>query len=143
MSLQGDSMNWNALAGKSVAGIALDRSEARNVLEASTDQTIALVAAAYRVRHRHFGNRVRLNYLLNAKSGICPEDCHYCSQSKLSDAPIDKYPWISVEETLQMAERAIAVHAGRFCMVASGRGPNERELDHVIESVQAVRAKFP
>jgi biotin synthase len=136
-------MNWNQLAGKSLEGVALTREEGRAILEASADQTIGLVAAAYTVRHRFFGNRVRLNYLLNAKSGLCPEDCNYCSQSKVSTAPIDKYPWLSVEETLQMADRAVSLHAGRFCMVASGRGPTEGELGQVVQSVKAVREKYP
>src|SRR5438132_10185830 len=99
-------MDWNVLAHKSLTGEALTGAEAYAVLEAGTNQTISLVAAAYRVRYRYFENRVRLNYLLNAKSGLCPEDCHYCSQSKLSSAPIDKYPWLSVEETLKIAGRA-------------------------------------
>src|ERR1700704_3686945 len=99
-------MNWNLLAGKSLEGVELSRTESRSVLDAAPDQTVALVAAAHQVRHRYFGNRVRLNYLLNAKSGLCPEDCNYCSQSKVSTAPVEKYPWMSVEETLEMAERA-------------------------------------
>src|SRR5580698_10231504 len=109
-------MNWNHLAAASLEGLALTREESRAVLEAPASETISLVAAAYHVRARYFGNRVRLNYLFNAKSGLCPEDCHYCSQSKVSSAPIDKYPLRSVEETLKMAERAVSVHAGRFCM---------------------------
>jgi len=136
-------MNWNLLAGKSLEGEALSRSESRSVLDAPSDQAISLVAAAYQVRRRYFGNRVRLNYLLNAKSGFCPEDCGYCSQSKASSAPIDKYPWLSVKETLEMADRAVAVHAGRFCMVASGRGPTDGELAQVVRSVKAVRGKYP
>jgi biotin synthase len=136
-------MNWNALAAKSLEGEVITREEARSVLQASPDQTVSLIAAAYQVRHHYFGKRVRLNYLLNAKSGLCPEDCHYCSQAKGSTAPIDKYPWISVKETLDMAARAVSVHAGRFCMVASGRGPTEGELKQVVESVKAVRAQYP
>jgi biotin synthase len=136
-------MNWNALSGKSLEGEVLSRDEARAVLNAPVDQLPVLVAAAYQVRRHYFGNRVRLNYLLNAKSGLCPEDCNYCSQSKVSSAPIDKYPWMSVQETLEMADRAVGVHAGRFCMVASGRGPTDGELDKVVESVKAVRGKYP
>ncbi len=136
-------MNWNHLSAKSLEGLALSRDEARAVLEAPASETIRLVAAAYEVRKRYHGNRVRLNYLFNAKSGLCPEDCHYCSQSKLSEAPIDKYPLRSVEETLKMAERAVASHAGRFCMVASGRGPTDHELDQFTDNVRAVREKFP
>ena len=136
-------MNWNDLAARSLEGEAISRPEALAVLGASSDETLPLVAAAYRVRKQHFGRRVRLNYLLNAKSGLCPEDCNYCSQSKISSAPIAKYPWMSVEETLQMADRAVSVHAGRFCMVASGRGPTEQELNQVVTSVKAVRQKYP
>ena len=136
-------MNWNNLAEKSLAGEAISNAEAHAVLAAAADQTVLLVAAVYPVRRHYFGNRVRLNYLLNAKSGICPEDCHYCSQSKLSSAPIGKYPWMSVEEALEMADRAVAVHAGRFCMVAAGRGPSEKELAHVVECVKAVRGRHP
>src|SRR5438552_3481778 len=136
-------MNWNLLSAKAMEGEALTRQEAQSVLDAPASETIRLVAAAYEVRKHYFGNRVRLNYLFNAKSGLCPEDCHYCSQSKLSQAPIDKYPLRSVEETLQMAERAVASHAGRFCMVASGRGPTDHELDQFTANVRAVREKFP
>jgi biotin synthase len=135
--------SWEILSQKSLDGEALSRSEARRVLDAAAGETPGLIAAAYEVRRHFFGNRVRLNYLLNAKSGICPEDCHYCSQSKISSAPVEKYPWLSVEETLQMAERAVAVHAGRFCMVASGRGPTDQELDKVVASVKAVRESYP
>ncbi len=136
-------MNWNLLSAKTLEGEVLNREECRAVLEAPASETIRLVAAAYEVRRHYFGNRVRLNYLFNAKSGLCSEDCHYCSQSKVSSAPIEKYPMKSVEETLKMAERAIAAHAGRFCMVASGRGPTDQELDQFVTNVRAVRIKFP
>jgi biotin synthase len=136
-------MNWTLFASKSLEGIALSREEAHAVLDAGPGETLPLVAAAYQVRQRYFGKRVRLNYLLNAKSGLCPEDCSYCSQSKISSAPIEKYAWLSVEETVAMADRAVNVHAGRFCMVASGRGPSAKEIKHVVECVSAVRAKHP
>ena len=136
-------MTWTLLAEKSLNGSALSREESRSVLDAPPSETIRLVAAAYKVRRHYFGNRVRLNYLLNAKSGLCPEDCHYCSQSKDSSAPIEKYPWLSIEETLKMADRAVSVHAGRFCMVASGRGPTPGELDKVVASVEAVKSRYP
>src|SRR5262245_32325073 len=111
--------DWNSLPAKALEGGLLSRREGLAVLTADPAETPAFVAAAYLVRRHYFGNRVRLNYLFNAKSGLCPEDCHYCSQSKISSAPIEKYPLKSREETLQMAARAVAVHAGRFCMVTS------------------------
>jgi biotin synthase len=136
-------MDWHAFAQKSLSGESLTRSEARAVLEAGPEQTVSLVAAAYEVRRRYFGNRVRLNYLLNAKSGLCAEDCHFCSQSKISEAPIERYPWMSPVEAVAMADQAVAVHAARFCLVASGRGPTDSEMDQAVACVEAVRAKHP
>jgi biotin synthase len=81
-----------------------------------------------RVRTAYFGRRVKLNLLVNVKSGLCPEDCHYCSQAKGSTAPIPRYPMQSEEHVLEAASRAIACGARRLCMVASGRGPTPGEL---------------
>jgi biotin synthase len=83
-------MHWNALADRSLAGELITRDEALSVLRAPDDQLLEQLAAAYRVRRHHFGNRVRLHFLLNAQSGLCPEDCHYCSQSSISGAEIEK-----------------------------------------------------
>jgi len=136
-------MNWQSLTGKSLEGEPLTRDEAIAVLNAGPSETLALVHAAYPVRQQYFGNRVRLNYLFNAKSGLCPEDCNYCSQAKGSAAPIAKYPLKTKEEALAQAAKAVEVHAGRFCLVASGRGPSDREMEQVVENVQAVREKYP
>ena len=61
------------------------------MLRCPDEELLELLGAAYRVRRRHFGNRVHLNFLINAKSGRCGEDCGYCSQSRVSTAPIEKY----------------------------------------------------
>ena len=61
------------------------------MLECPDDELLDLLAAAYRVRRRWFGNQVQLYFLMNAKSGLCPEDCGYCSQSKVSEAEIPRY----------------------------------------------------
>jgi len=136
-------MNWQNLAGKSLEGVALTREEGMAVLNATPADTLSLVNAAYTVRHRYFGNRVRLNYLFNAKSGLCPEDCNYCSQAKGSKAPIAKYATQSTKEALEQAAKAVEVHAGRFCMVSAGRGPSDGELSQVIANVKAVREQYP
>jgi biotin synthase len=96
-----------------------------------------------RVRRAHFGAAVKLNFLLNVKSGLCPEDCHYCSQSSLSTAEIARYPMLAVADVVAAAERAVRVKAARVCMVASGRGPTDREVAQVCEAVAAVRAAHP
>ena len=78
-------MTWlDTLAEKSLARELPTRSEALGVLKSTDDELMDVVAAAFRVRLRYFGRRVKLNYLVNIKSGLCPEDCSYCSQRLLS-----------------------------------------------------------
>ncbi len=97
-----------------------------------------LLAAAYRVRRTFRGNKVHIHVLMNAKSGLCPEDCGYCSQSKLSTAPIEKYPLVSQERLLAGAWQAKAALAKRFCMVTSGRGPTAREIEHLAAATRRI-----
>jgi biotin synthase len=133
--------DWNALADRALAGELISRDEARAVLQAPDTELLAQLAAAYRVRRAHFANRVRLHFLLNAQSGLCPEDCNYCSQSKISAAEIEKYPMLAREKILAAADRAAALKAGTFCMVISGRTPGERVFAKVLDAVRAVREK--
>src|SRR3954470_21762659 len=135
------SMNWNALADRSLAGELITRDEALAVLRAPDDQLLEQLAAAYRVRRHHFGNRVRLHFLLNAQSGLCPEDCHYCSQSAVSIAEIEKYPFMAREKILAAADRAAKLNVGTFCMVISGRAPGERVFGKVLDAVREVKQR--
>ena len=73
------SQNWSALADKALAGEVVTRDEARAVLHALPDELLALLDAAFRVRRAHWGRRVSLHVLENAKLGACPEDCGFCS----------------------------------------------------------------
>ena len=136
-------MNWEALADKALAGEVITREEARAVLRAPDEELLRIVAAAGRVRRAYYGTRVKLNYLLNVKSGLCAEDCHYCSQSKISTADIDKYPLLSGEKIVKAAKRAVSVKAARFCVVASGRGPTDREVGELSEAISAVKTTYP
>ena len=135
--------DWNRLAETALAGAAITPEEARAVLQAPDAELLELLAAASRVRRAHFGSSVKLNFLLNVKSGLCPEDCHYCSQSSLSTAEIARHPILPAEEVLAAAGRALTAKASRLCVVASGRGPTERELDALADGVRAVRAAHP
>src|SRR5262245_8953597 len=134
-------MNWNALADRSLAGDLISRDDALAVLRASDEEMLEQLAAAYRVRRHHFGNRVRLHFLLNAQSGLCPEDCHYCSQSAVSTAEIEKYPFMAREKILAAAERAAALNTGTFCMVISGRAPGGRGLEQVLDALRGVKSR--
>lgn len=133
-------LNWNALAEQSLAGESLDRDDARAVLRAPDHVLLEQLAAAYRVRHHYHGNRVRLHMLLNAQSGLCPEDCGYCSQSSVSVAEIEKYPLLARDRILAAANRAARLKAGTFCLVISGRSPGQRVLEKVLDAVREVKA---
>ncbi len=135
--------NWQQLADSALAGSILTRSQALAVLQASDELLLDQLAAAYRVRRHYWGNRVRLHFLLNAQSGLCPEDCHYCSQSKISGAEIEKYPLMAQEKIVAAAERAHQLKAGTFCMAISGRTPSAKVFEEVLAAVRSVKAQYP
>jgi biotin synthase len=109
------------------------------VLHSTDEQILALLDAAYRVRLRFCGRRVHLHMLINAKSGLCPEDCHYCSQSRVSEADIEKYPMVSVERLLDGARRAALARSRRYCIVISGRGITDHEVDYLAGAVRRIK----
>ena len=119
------------------------REEALWMLAFPEERVVELVGEVGRVRRRFFGDRVKLNALVNMKSGLCPEDCGYCSQSKISTAPIQKYPYLETDELLASAGKAREAGAKRLCLVASGRGPTPRELERFAGSVRAVKERHP
>ena len=135
--------DWRNLARKAIQGEALTREEALSVLRADDDELLAIMDAAYRVRRHYFGNKVKLNLIINAKSGYCPEDCGYCSQSRVSDAPIEKYTLLEKDILVDGAKKAMEMQAGTYCIVASGRGPTSRELDQVVAAVEEIKSTMP
>src|SRR2546422_1135392 len=113
--------DFSHLAQKSLSGAALSRAEALTVLQSEDGHLPELLRAALTVRERFFGRRVKICVLQNARSGLCPEDCHYCSQSAVSTALINKYRLLPTERLLAGARKAVAAGARRYCMVTSGR----------------------
>ena len=134
---------WDQLADEVLDGTPLSREQGLSILRAPDDDVLPLLAAAFRVRKHFFGNRVHLYYLKNAKSGLCEEDCHYCSQSRISKAPIDQYPLLKKEEILDGARRAMAAGAFRYCVVISGRGPHPSEMANITEAVREIKRRTP
>src|SRR5271165_7467874 len=125
-------MQWlDALTAKALDRERPSRDEALAVLASSDDELLDVVAAAFRVRQRYFGRRVKLNFLVNVKSGLCPEDCFYCSQRLGSAAGVLKYTWLKPEDVLAAAEAGVTAGAKRVCLVASGRGPNDADITRV------------
>nr|WP_272942331.1 biotin synthase BioB [Paenibacillus elgii] len=135
--------DWQALAQKALDGERLSVEEGLVVLEADNDEVLPLLQAVFRVRKHFYGKKVKLNMIINAKSGLCPEDCGYCAQSIVSSAPITKYPLLEKATLLVGAREAMARQAGTYCIVASGKGPTDKELDQVIEAVTEIRATMP
>lgn len=96
------------LAARVSAGHRLTAAEALAVVGTPDEATLALIAAAGTLRRKHFGNTVKVNYLVNLKSGLCPEDCTYCSQRLGSKAEILKYTWLKSEEAVRQAGLGVA-----------------------------------
>ncbi|HEY5543986.1 MAG TPA: biotin synthase BioB [Candidatus Binatia bacterium] len=134
-------MDFHLLADKALQGIVPERDELQAVLDAAEEELPELLSAAFKVRHHYHGKRVQIHMLQNAKSGLCPEDCHYCSQSSVSDAPIDRYPFLSKEELIEGAKQAKAAGAVRYCIVNSGRGPTNKEIEEIADAVREIREK--
>lgn len=134
-----ETADFEMFAQAAIAGEALSREECQAVLRCPDAHILELLGAAYRVRRTFCGDRVHLHMLINAKSGLCPEDCNYCAQSKVSTADIDKYPLVSFERLLEGARAAKAARSRRYCIVISGRGPTPHELDYLADAVQRVK----
>ena len=104
-------MNFQKYAHISLSDEMLTRKQCRQVLNCPDTEMLALIEAAYTVRRHYCGDIVHIQVLTNAKSGLCQEDCHYCSQSKISTADIMKYPLMSKDKLL----------AGGILTIALGR----------------------
>lgn len=135
--------DWSLLAKKALGGECVTLEEGLAVLESGHDDILALMQAAFQVRQHYYGKKVKLNMIINAKSGHCPEDCGYCSQSIVSTAPVQKYSLLDKDTLLAGAREAMARRAGTYCIVASGKGPTERELDQVVDAVKEIRSTMP
>ncbi|WP_141012831.1 biotin synthase BioB [Nocardioides sambongensis] len=133
---------FEALADRILDGGRASEADALAVLRADDADLLAVVAAAGRLRRAHFGNTVKVNYLVNLKSGLCPENCNYCSQALGSQAPILKYSWLTTEETVAQAGAGLRGGATRVCMVSSGRGPSDRDVDKVVQMTEALKESY-
>ncbi len=130
---------FHKLADKSIAGDALTRAECQAVLRCQDTHILELLSATFRVRERFCGRRVHLHMLINAKSGLCPEDCHYCSQSRISTAAIERYPMVSMQRLLERAREAKKARCRRYCIVISTRGATQREIDFIARAVRRIK----
>nr|WP_226659401.1 biotin synthase BioB [Pseudalkalibacillus hwajinpoensis] len=140
---EGTVVNWAYFADLALAGKPLTREQAITVLSSPDDQLLPLLYAAFKVRKHYYGKKVKLNMIINAKSGLCPEDCGYCAQSAFAHTNVSKYPLLDQETLINGAREAMARKAGTYCIVMSGRGATNRELDKVIDAVEHIKSEMP
>jgi biotin synthase len=113
----------------------------RQILECLTlpdDRVEELLALAHEVRMRWCGPEVEVEGIISVKTGGCPEDCHFCSQSGTFDSPV-RTAWLDIPALVRAAKETAATGATEFCIVAAVRGPDERLMRQVREGVAAIR----
>ncbi len=133
---------WHELASQVQSGHRLTLDQGRAILQSPDTELPDLLAAAFRLREAAFGRTVQLYFLMNAKSGLCPEDCGYCSQSKVSDAEIPRYNLLNREKLLDGARVAHERGSKTYCMVISARGPTDREIQAVVSVVPEIKSRY-
>lgn len=133
---------WMELADRVLDGVEVTNLEALSILECPDEDVLLLMHAAFQIRKHYYGKKVKLNMIMNAKSGLCPENCGYCSQSSIAEAPIDTYRMVDKNTLLEGAKRAHELNIGTYCIVASGRGPSNSDVDHVVEAVKEIKDSY-
>jgi len=119
-------------------GVGLDQDQTLQVLQLPDDRLDDLLALAHEVRMAHCGPDVEVEGIISLKTGGCPEDCHFCSQSGLFASPV-RSAWLDVPSLVEAAKQTAKTGATEFCIVAAVRGPDERLLAQVAAGVEAIR----
>ncbi len=120
-------------------GIGLSEAQVLEVLLLPDDRLPELLALAHEVRMAHCGPEVEVEGIVSVKTGGCPEDCHFCSQSGLFSSPV-RAAWLDIPALVQAAKETAATGATEFCIVAAVRGPDERLMTQLREGVAAIHA---
>src|SRR4051795_9160144 len=120
-------------------GEGLDRDGVLAVLTCTDEELPEYLAIAHDVRMRWCGPEVEVEGIVSLKTGGCPEDCHFCSQSGLFASPV-RAAQLDVEEMVRAARETRSTGATEFCIVAAVRGPDERLLAQVRAGIEAIRA---
>jgi biotin synthase len=121
------------------AGIGLDEADTLAVLQLSDEFVPEALALAHEVRMRWCGPEVEVEGIVSLKTGGCPEDCHFCSQSGQFISPV-RSVWLDIPALVEAARATAATGATEFCIVAAVRGPDERLMKQMGEGVAAIKA---
>ncbi|MCH9730637.1 MAG: biotin synthase BioB [Actinomycetia bacterium] len=119
-------------------GEGLDRDQTLRVLQLPDDRLDDLLALAHEVRMAWCGPDVEVEGIISLKTGGCPEDCHFCSQSGLFASPV-RSAWLDIPSLVEAAKQTAKTGATEFCIVAAVRGPDERLLAQVAAGIEAIR----
>jgi biotin synthase len=131
---------WMRVRAEAMSGAGISADKALAVLRLPQEALWRLLDVTEAVRRHFKGNAIRLCAIVNAKSGLCSEDCSFCSQSRISRAEIRKFPLIGEEEMVEAARRAKACGAREFSIVASGLAMRNRsEIERVGNAVRRIR----
>ncbi|MET7393272.1 biotin synthase BioB [Dactylosporangium sp. NPDC005572] len=120
-------------------GVGLDREGVLAVLRCSDEELPEYLAIAHDVRMRWCGPEVEVEGIVSLKTGGCPEDCHFCSQSGLFTSPV-RAVWLDIPSLVEAARQTAATGATEFCIVAAVRGPDQRLMAQLADGVAAIRA---
>jgi biotin synthase len=128
----------NARAQVLERGVGLSQQQLVEVLKLGDDRLQELLGLAHEVRMRWCGPEVEVEGIVSLKTGGCPEDCHFCSQSGRFPTPV-RSAWLDIPGLVQAARQTRAAGATEFCIVAAVRGPDERLLEQVRQGIKAIR----
>jgi len=121
-------------------GEGLSRDQVLEVLRLPDERLEELLALAHEVRMRWCGPEVEVEGIISLKTGGCPEDCHFCSQSGLFASPV-RSAWLDVPSLVEAAKQTAKSGATEFCIVAAVRGPDERLMSQVAAGIEAIRGE--
>ena len=136
-----DSTDILAVARRQVLerGEGLSQQQVLDVLQLPDERIEELLALAHEVRMAHCGPEVEVEGIISLKTGGCPEDCHFCSQSGLFASPV-RSAWLDIPSLVEAAKQTAKSGATEFCIVAAVRGPDERLMAQMREGVAAIKA---
>jgi biotin synthase len=118
-------------------GTGLTEQQVLEVLQLPDDRLEELLALAHEVRMRWCGPEVEVEGIVSVKTGGCPEDCHFCSQSGHFDSPV-RAAWLDIPGLVEAAKQTAATGATEFCIVAAVRGPDRRLMSQVRAGIEAI-----
>ncbi|GAB1642310.1 biotin synthase BioB [Krasilnikovia sp. MM14-A1259] len=121
-------------------GVGLNSADVLEVLHLPDEDVPALLQLAHEVRMRWCGPEVEVEGIVSLKTGGCPEDCHFCSQSGLFTSPV-RAVWLDIPALVEAAKQTAATGATEFCIVAAVRGPDQRLMTQLREGVAAIKAE--